>query len=126
MMKKLLALILALILAILLPAFALADWPAGTAWTHSSVSSKGIPFMQYLYLAEDGSCYYVIYQFLPDQDSLGRTYTGTWELLPSGNVYAKTGNKTSLELTFSNDQLKAMVEGDPRNFFYYVYTFDFN
>lgn len=122
MMKKLLALILAL----LLPALALADWPAGTAWTHSSVSSKGIPFMQYLYLAEDGSCYYVIYQFLPDQDSLGRTYTGTWELLPSGNVYAKTGNKTSLELAFSNDQLKAMDENNPMSIFYYVYTFDLN
>lgn len=121
-MKKLLALILAL----LLPALALADWPADTAWTHSSISAKGHPFMQYLYLAEDGICYYVIYQFLPDQDALGRTYTGTWELLPSGNVYAKTGNKTSLELAFSNDQLKAMDENNPTSIFYYVYTFDLN
>lgn len=122
MMKKLLALILAL----LLPAIALADWPAGTAWTHSSLSAEGVPYMQYLYLAEDGSCYYTTQLFHPDSEAFGRSYTGTWELLISGNVYAKTGNNTSLELAFSNDKLKAMDENNPTSIFYYVYTFDLN
>jgi len=121
-MKKLLALILAL----LLPALAMADWPACTAWTHSSLTAEGVPYMQYIYLAEDGSCYYTTQLFHPDSEAFGRSYTGTWELLPSGNVYAKTGNNTSLELAFSADQLKAMDENNPTSFFYFVDTFDLN
>jgi len=123
-MKKLLLFILAL--ALLLPALALADWPGGTAWTHSSLSAEGAPYMEYIYFADDGSCYYATYLFHRDSDAFGRTYNGTWELLPSGNVYAKTGNNTSMELTFSKDQTKAMEEGNELNLFYYVYTFDLN
>ena len=122
-MKKLILFILA-VMQLLLPALALADWPGGTAWTHSSLSAEGAPYMEYIYFADDGSCYYAAYLFHRDSDAFGRTYNGTWELLPSGAVHAKTGEHTELKLIFSNDQEKAMDEDNPTNFFYFVYTFD--
>ena len=123
-MTKRIALILAIL--ILLPAVASAAWPEGTAWVHSELTKERAPYMEYLYLAEDGVCYYMTFMHYPDREALGRTYTGTWETTAGGGVHAKTGEHTELKLIFSNDQEKAMDEDNPTSFFYYVYTFDLN
>lgn len=120
-MKRFLIFMLA---ALLIPVAACAGWMEGTAWVHSELTNERAPVTSYLYLGENGECYYSTYMFHPDQDALGRTYNGTWKELPYGDIWVKTGEHTELTLTFSHDQTKAMDQNEW--IYYYVYTFDLN
>lgn len=104
-MKKLITIIL--ILALLLPAAALAAGPAG-CWAEYEQLTTGAPSMIMLFLAEDGSCYYIIQAFDKDKPGLGRQFVGTWETLPDGTVEAKTGNNTSTKLRFDDNYTVGM------------------
>lgn len=102
MMKKLLA--LTLILALLIPALALASGPEG-CWVSYDPLTTGAPHVSFLFLAENGTCYFLTQMFNEDSAGFGRTFVGTWELQEDGSVVAKTGNNTSTTLTFHGEKL---------------------
>ena len=117
--------LLFLLIVLLIPITAGAAWMDDTAWIHSELSADRTPYVCYIYFAADGTCYYTTHLFHPNQDTAsGRTHRGTWSLLPSGEVYAKTGENTDTTFMFSEDQEKAMDQN--RRIFYQVYTFDLN
>lgn len=120
-MKRFLIIMLA---ALLIPVAACAGWMEGTAWVHSELTNERAPVTSYLYLGENGECYYSTYMFHPGKEAFGRTYNGTWKELSSGDIWAKTGEHTEMTLTFNKDQTKAMDELGW--IYYYVYTFDLN
>ena len=106
-MKKLITLIL--VLALLIPVAALAgESDVVGCWAHYELNTEGAPIMIVLYLSADHTCYYLAQGFHPDSEGLGRTYIGTWAMKPGGTVYAKTGNNTSMTLTFSKTFVGAM------------------
>lgn len=106
-MKKLIPIIL--ILSLLLASAGLADESDVVGcWTHYELLTDGAPFMETVYLSADHSCYYLTQMFHPDREGLGRTFIGTWEMRADGTVYAKTGNNTHMELTFSKTYIGAL------------------
>lgn len=108
-MKKLLTAIL--ILALILPAAALAaekevDFFYGYA--HIEVSKAGTPFMSMIYFNQDQTCYYVAQMFHDDKPGIGRAYVGTWGYTASGDVFAKTGDNTTI--TFAITSMGSIVD----------------
>ena len=99
-MKKLITIILVLIM--MLPTIATSgDNGVVGCWAHYELSTAGTPSMYMLYLSSDNTCYYIIQSFKNDAAGIGRTYVGTWEMQPNGNVIAKTGDNTNTTLYFS-------------------------
>ena len=108
-MKKLITIIL--ILALALPALAMADESDVIGcWTHYTELTTGGVGVEFLYLAEDHKCYYLIQNFNTEKASLGRTYVGTWEMQEDGTVVAKTGNTAKTKLKFSEGYSLAMSD----------------
>lgn len=99
-MRKLIALVLILVLA--LPAAAFADDVREVdyyyGYGHIEIAKDGSPYMSIIYFAQDHTCYYLTQMFWHDEPGLGRSYIGTWEYTDNGEVFAKTGNNTSMTL----------------------------
>jgi hypothetical protein len=68
---------------------------------HYELSTIELPSVTFLYLAEDGVCYFLIQAFNHDEAGIGRTFVGTWTMDSNGAVTAKTGNNTETTLVFS-------------------------
>lgn len=111
-MKKLITVIL--ILTLLLPVISLAETTG--AWLSMDILETGAPTMTWLYLADGGTCYFVIQAFHPDEPGLGRQFVGTWHET-SGGVWAKTGNNTDTTLKIYGDYA---MDTETGNIFLYV------
>ena len=99
-MKKLIT--VTLILALLLPGLALAAGVSG-CWVSYELLNTGAPCVSFLYLADNGTCFYLVQLFNQDDAGFGRTFVGTWEQQPDGSVIAKTGNNTDTRLRFQSE-----------------------
>lgn len=99
-MKKLITVVLALVLSLvlLLPSCSLADPEVDffSGYAHLEVFKDGTPVMYMIYFAEDYTCYFVVQAFTSDGPSIGRAHVGTWEYTSDGDVYAQTGDNTSI------------------------------
>lgn len=118
-MKKFLCLIL--IAVLLIPAAAFADDSFIGCYASYSPLTTGSPSMEMIYFAEDGTCYFMIQSFRPDEPGLGRSYVGTWTV-EDGELIAKTGNNTSQRFRFS-DEFSAAVEMDTLTMFVHISPF---
>lgn len=108
-MKKLITIIL--ILAMLLPAAALADESDVIGcWVHYSLLTNGAPGVEFLYLSEDHTSYYLIQTYKPTEAWNGRTHVGTWEMNEDGTVTAQAGNVATITLKFSDDYTLAVSD----------------
>lgn len=102
-MKKMIT--ISLILALLLVSFSAALAEEETflgCYASYSPLTTGSPSMKMIYFAEDGTCYFMIQSFRPDEPGLGRAFVGTWEIV-DGVLVAKTGNNTSSSFSFTDD-----------------------
>ena len=108
-MKKLIALIL--FVTMLLPASALTDESDVVGcWVHYSVLTNGAPGVEFLYLSEDHTSYYLIQTYKPTEAWNGRTHVGTWVMNEDGTVTAQVGNVATINLSFSDEYTLAMSD----------------
>ena len=108
-MKKLFVLILSLVL--LLPVLAAADDSSVVGcWASYQLLTDGAPCLTMLYLAEDHTCYYLTQMYHPDREGIGRTYIGSWEIQADGSIFVKTGNNSSVTLSFYNSENFALSD----------------
>lgn len=117
-MKKLLSFLL--ILALLLSSVALSEDLSSICggWATVEKLTTGSPSMSFFYLAEDYKSYYLIQSFKEEEPGLGRAYVGYWEVMEDGSVFVKTGNNTSLTLSFSDGRIVAF---DVKTFQIYIH-----
>lgn len=97
-MKKVVTMLLVIVLLLPAAALAITDQEVVGCYVYYELLTTGCPSMTMFYLGPDHVCYYLIQQYRHDEPSLGRAYVGTWEMQSDGSVYAKTGNKTSMNL----------------------------
>ena len=101
-MKKLLA--VALILVFLLPLVVHAEegvpsWLIEGSWNHYETTDDGM-LLTSLYLAENGTAYFMTQLFRSDGPGLSRSFVGSWEKTGLNSIHVITGNSASLDLTY--------------------------
>lgn len=107
-MKKLIALLLILVL---LPVCALAsESDVVGCWANYEMLTDGAPCFTMMYLTEDHRCYFVTQMFHEDEEGLGRTYIGSWELQNDGTALVKTGNYAETKLVFDDSYRFAITD----------------